>query len=387
MAVTRTIRIRRRSQGPSRAPAEREARRSRRRSRRTSRSSPRAAENATITDVDGNVFVDFAGGVGVVNAGHAHPRVVDAVVDQADRFLHTDYTVVPYETYVALAERLCALVPIAGETRAAFFNAGTEAVENAVKLARLHTGRPGVIAFEGGFHGRTLLSLTMTSKSHPYKAGMGPFAPEVYRAPYPNAYRGPEPSRRSHAPARARDARRAGARRGDRLRAPARRGRLHPGAARVRRGASRALRPPRDRPRRRRGADGLRAHRPDVRDGALRGRARPRHGREVDRRGASALGGDRARGDHGRRACGRYRRHVHREPGRAGRGARGARRLRGRGPRCARDRRRRPDPRADARLAGALAGDRRRARPRRDARARARPRPRDEGARAGAREA
>ena len=113
------------------------------------------------------MFVDFAGGVGVINAGHAHPRVVEAIVEQAQRFVHTDFTVVPYETYVALAERLCALVPIAGETRAAFFNAGTEAVENAVKLARLHTGRPGVIAYEGAFHGRTLLSLTMTSKFHP----------------------------------------------------------------------------------------------------------------------------------------------------------------------------------------------------------------------------
>ena len=112
-----------------------------------------AAENATITDVDGNVFIDFAGGVGVVNAGHAHPRVVAAVAEQAERFLHTDYTVVPYETYVALAERLCALVPIAGPTRAAFFNAGTEAVENAVKLARLHTGRPAVIASRAAFTG------------------------------------------------------------------------------------------------------------------------------------------------------------------------------------------------------------------------------------------
>ena len=150
------------------------------------------AENATITDVDGNVFVDFAGGVGVVNAGHAHPRIVEAVVEQAARFLHTDFTVVPYEPAVSLAERLCALAPISGETRAAFFNAGTEAVENAVKLARLHTGRPGVIAFEGAFHGRTLLSMTMTSKFHPYKTGMGPYAPEVYRAPYPDAYRGPD---------------------------------------------------------------------------------------------------------------------------------------------------------------------------------------------------
>ncbi len=149
------------------------------------------AEGATITDVDGNVFVDFAGGVGVINVGHGHPRVVEAVQEQVSRFLHTDFTVVPYDGYVELAERLTALVPIAGDTRAAFFNAGTEAVENAVKLARLFTGRPAVIAFEGGFHGRTLLSMTMTSKTHPYKTGMGPFAPEVYRAPFPNAYRGP----------------------------------------------------------------------------------------------------------------------------------------------------------------------------------------------------
>ena len=149
------------------------------------------AEGATITDVDGNVFVDFAGGVGVINVGHGHPRVVDAITEQAARFVHTDFTVVPYEGYVALAERLCALAPISAPTRAAFFNAGTEAVENAVKLARLHTRRTGVIAFEGGFHGRTLLALTMTSKTHPYKTGMGPFAGEVYRAPFPSAYRGP----------------------------------------------------------------------------------------------------------------------------------------------------------------------------------------------------
>jgi 4-aminobutyrate aminotransferase / (S)-3-amino-2-methylpropionate transaminase / 5-aminovalerate transaminase len=193
MATTRTIEIRTEIPGPrSRDLAERELR---------AVAHPLVvhlpvfaarAENATITDVDGNTFVDFAGGVGVINVGHAHPRIVEAIAEQAQRFVHTDFTVVPYETYVELAERLGALVPIGGETRAAFFNAGTEAVENAVKLARLHTGRPGVIAYEGGFHGRTLLSLTMTSKFHPYKTGMGPFAPEVYRAPYPNPYRGPD---------------------------------------------------------------------------------------------------------------------------------------------------------------------------------------------------
>jgi 4-aminobutyrate aminotransferase/(S)-3-amino-2-methylpropionate transaminase len=150
-----------------------------------------SARGATITDVDGNTFVDFAGGIGVLNVGHAHPRVVEALAEQAARFTHTDFTLVPYEGYVELAERLGALVPISGSTRAAFFNSGAEAVENAVKIARLATGRPAVIAFEGGFHGRTLMAMTMTSKVHPYKTGLGPFAPEVYRAPFPNAYRGP----------------------------------------------------------------------------------------------------------------------------------------------------------------------------------------------------
>ena len=145
---------------------------------------------ATITDVDGNVLIDFTGGVGCLNVGHAHPRVVDAVQEQAARFLHTDFTVVPYELYVSYAERLLERAPFTVPAKAAFFNAGTEAVENAVKLARLYTRRPAVIAFEGAFHGRTLLSLTLTSRPHPYKTGMGPFAPEVYRAPFPHRYRG-----------------------------------------------------------------------------------------------------------------------------------------------------------------------------------------------------
>ena len=145
---------------------------------------------ATVTDVDGNSFVDFAGGVGCLNVGHAHPRVVAAVQEQAARFFHTDFTIVPYEIYVEYAERLTALAPFAGPVKAAFFNAGAEAVENAVKFARGYTRRPAVIAFDGGFHGRTLLALTLTSKTHPYKAGLGPFAPEVYRVSFPNEYRG-----------------------------------------------------------------------------------------------------------------------------------------------------------------------------------------------------
>ena len=148
-------------------------------------------EGATLTDVDGNTFIDFTGGVGCLNVGHAHPRIVDAVQEQAAKFLHTDFTIVPYETYVTLAERLIETAPISGPAKAAFFNAGTEAVENAVKFARAYTKRPAVIGFEGGFHGRTLLSLTLTSKTHPYKAGLGPFAPEVYRLPFAQDYRGP----------------------------------------------------------------------------------------------------------------------------------------------------------------------------------------------------
>src|SRR5437870_13561619 len=149
------------------------------------------AHGATITDVDGNVFIDFAGGVGCLNVGHTHPHVVAAAIEQVERFTHTDFTVVPYEVYVTLAERLLGLAPFSGPAKAAFFNAGTEAVENAVKFARSYTRRPAVIAFEGGFHGRTLLSLSLTSKTHPYKAGLGPFAPEIYRVPFPSAYRGP----------------------------------------------------------------------------------------------------------------------------------------------------------------------------------------------------
>jgi 4-aminobutyrate aminotransferase / (S)-3-amino-2-methylpropionate transaminase / 5-aminovalerate transaminase len=146
---------------------------------------------ATLTDVDGNTFLDFTGGVGCLNVGHAHPRLVEAISEQAAKFLHTDFTIVPYEVYVTLAERLVATAPVSAPTKAAFFNAGTEAVENAIKFARAYTKRPAVIAFEGGFHGRTLLSLSLTSKTHPYKAGLGPFAPEVYRLPFAQDYRGP----------------------------------------------------------------------------------------------------------------------------------------------------------------------------------------------------
>src|SRR5919199_6879070 len=149
------------------------------------------AHGIAVTDVDGNVFLDWTGGIGCLNVGHTNAAVSAALHRQIDRFLHTDFTMVPYESYVELAERLLERVPISGPKKAAFFNSGAEAVENAVKIAKHHTGRTAVIAFDGAFHGRTLMAMSLTSKQHPYKAGMGPYAPEVYRAPYPNPYRWP----------------------------------------------------------------------------------------------------------------------------------------------------------------------------------------------------
>lgn len=149
------------------------------------------AEGARLWDADGHVYLDLSGGVGCLNVGHSHPKVIAAITEQAQRFTHTDFTVAPYEAYVAVAERLVALAPGAGPKRAALFNSGAEAVENAVKVARAATGRPALIAFEGAFHGRTYLALSLTSRVDPYKRRLGPFMPEVYRAPYPDPYRTP----------------------------------------------------------------------------------------------------------------------------------------------------------------------------------------------------
>src|SRR5215203_7452596 len=191
MAMTRTIELRTAIPGPR--SQEILARHDRVVARPLSIYLPLVVESgsgATITDVDGNTFIDFTGGVGCLNVGHSHPRVVAAAQEQLERFSHTDFTIVPYEPYVELAERMIGITPVRQPAKAAFFNAGTEAVENAIKFARAYTGRPAVIAFEGGFHGRTLLSLSLTSKTHPYKAGLGPFAPEIYRVPFPHEYRG-----------------------------------------------------------------------------------------------------------------------------------------------------------------------------------------------------
>ena len=148
------------------------------------------AEGAELWDVEGKRYIDFIGGIGVLNVGHRHPKVQKAIHDQADRLVHTSFGVAQYEPYVALAERLNALVPGKGPYKSMFLNTGTEATEQVCKFARRITGRPGLIAFEGAFHGRTLLATALTGKSAPYKIGFGPFPPDVYHAPYPNDYLG-----------------------------------------------------------------------------------------------------------------------------------------------------------------------------------------------------
>ena len=158
-----------------------------------------SAHGALLTDVDGNTFIDLVGGIGVMNVGHGHPKVLAAIEEQARRFTHTDFTVVPYESLIRLAERLCRLAPGSTPKKAAFFNSGAEAVENAIKIARYATHRKAVIAFEGAFHGRTLMAMSLTSKQMPYKVGFGPMAPEVYRVPFPYAYRLPADVPPAHA--------------------------------------------------------------------------------------------------------------------------------------------------------------------------------------------
>lgn len=148
------------------------------------------AENATIWDVEGRVFTDFAAGIAVLNTGHRHPKVIAAIQAQLERFTHTCYQVVPYESVVTLMEKINAMAPIAGPAKTAFFTTGAEAVENAIKVARAHTRRSGVIAFGGAFHGRTMMGMALTGKVAPYKIGFGPFPGEVYHLPFPQPLHG-----------------------------------------------------------------------------------------------------------------------------------------------------------------------------------------------------
>ncbi len=147
------------------------------------------AEGAVIEDVDGNRMIDFAGGIGCLNTGHRAPAVTEALRRQLDRFLHTSFNVLPYESYVAVCEKLNALVPIKGPKKSLLVNSGAEAVENAIKIARSYTKRSAIISFEDAFHGRTYMAMALTSKTHPYKAGFEPFPSDVYRIPFGYCYR------------------------------------------------------------------------------------------------------------------------------------------------------------------------------------------------------
>jgi 4-aminobutyrate aminotransferase len=147
-------------------------------------------ENSEIWDVEGKRYIDFVGGIAVLATGHRHPKIIAAIKDQLDRFTHTAYQVVPYGSYVELAEKINKLTPGNHAKKTAFFTTGVEAVENAVKIARAATGRPGLIAFSGAFHGRTMMGMALTGKVNPYKIGFGPFPSNVYHAPFPNPLHG-----------------------------------------------------------------------------------------------------------------------------------------------------------------------------------------------------
>lgn len=148
------------------------------------------AKNAEIWDIEGKRFIDFGGGIGVQNTGHCHPKVVAAIHKQVDQVLHTAFQIMPYEPYIVLCEKLNAKAPIDGGAKTILFSSGAEALENAVKIARAATGRPGIISFLGGFHGRTMMALALTGKVVPYKKGFGPFASDVYHIPFPMEYHG-----------------------------------------------------------------------------------------------------------------------------------------------------------------------------------------------------
>jgi len=152
----------------------------------------KTAKGATITDVEGKEWIDFAAAIGTLNVGHSHPRITEVVKNQVDNFLHPGFNVIMYESYIELAEKLCKIAPVSYEASSILLNSGAEAVENAVKIARKYTGRKGVVSFTRGFHGRTNLTMGMTSKVKPYKLGFGPFTPELYQAPFPYMYEKPE---------------------------------------------------------------------------------------------------------------------------------------------------------------------------------------------------
>ena len=302
------------------------------------------AENAEIWDVEGNRYIDFAAGIAVVNTGHRHPKVIEAVKAQLDRFTHTCHQVVPYENYVRLAERLNAAVPGDFEKKTIFVTTGAEAVENAVKIARAATGRPAIIAFSGGFHGRTFMGMALTGKVVPYKAGFGADdGRRLSRALPGRAARHAPPAQALGALDQLFKADRRSGRVAAIIIEPVQgEGGFYPAPADF----MAALRELCDQhgiaADRRRGADRLRPHRQAVRHGALRRRRRHHHDGQGPRRRLSARRRHRPRRDHGCARPRRPRRHLWRQPARHRRGACRARRDRGGAALRPRQRARRP---------------------------------------------
>ena len=287
------------------------------------------AEGTRIWDTDGKEYLDFTSGIGVLNTGHRHPAVVRAVRDQLDRLMHTCFQVTMYEPYVELAARLSALVGSADTHKAVLFTTGAEAIENAVKIARAHTRRSGVIAFSGGFHGRSLLALTMTASSPAYRQNFGPFAADVYHTPYPDEYRGWTTARAIEAleelfstevmPEQIAAVV---------IEPELGEGGFIPAPAPFMQQLRAITRAARHRPGRRRGAERFRTNRPDVRLSARRDRARSRGDGQEPRGRPAAVRGRRHGRDHGRAAAGRTRRHLRRQPAGLRLGAGGARHFR-----------------------------------------------------------
>ena len=337
---------------------------------------------AAVTDVDGNTMLDLSSGLGCLLVGHSHPKVVEAVQRQAAKFSHTDFSVVPYEIYVELAERL--VERVGPGRKVALFNSGAEAVENAVKFAKAATGRHAVICFEGAFHGRTLLTMSLTSRHTPYKRGFGPFAAEVYRVPFSYPYRDDDPSGRLGA-----GGRRARASRRSSTRARWPRSSSSPCWARAATscpgpeflpGVQAFCRAARHRHDRRRDPVRVRPHGEVPGGRALRPGSRHRDPGEGARGRISALRRGRSDGDHGRARPLGDRRHVRREPRRVRRRDRGPRRDRGGGPDRARGGRRQGDPHPVGAARGRHPRGRRRPWPRIDGRRRDGVRPRHQGA-------
>ena len=342
------------------------------------------AHGSLLFDVDGNTFIDFASGIGVTGVGHAPAAIVDAVTAQTQKFLHTCALVTTYEPMVRLAEVLNGLTPGDFAKKTIFANSGAEAVENAVKLARKFTGRPAVVCFEGGYHGRTLLTLSLTSKYGLFKSGFGPFAPDIVRLPMPQVYRTPAGmSEEQYLDFAIRQLEQAFVAQVDPsavaavivepvqgeagfLPVPAALPRAHP----------RAVHAARDRHDCRRGAVRHGPHRPGLCDRALRTGAGSRRHRQVAGRRHADRRGDRPGADHGLGPSGRRRRHLRRQPGDLRRGPGRGRDHRAAGLPCPRPPARRGDARGDGRLAAPVADRRRRPRAGADDARRVRPRPR-----------